>query len=194
MENDSGIFPYYTSNGYTILFGVDDPGIYMQNISDSVLHIDVYDRARMLQSSAVMPDYTAFLLLQTLDALQALEDNGGVAAKTIEIPPGTDGVRKSIILSNSVNDFPTPQYEIPDEYLARIDGPANSNVINMGFLETNLLNGNHMVKTYELNGNDAQFDKLTNFLYTYFEMNRPKNNAYGYPTAYYYEHVDEFFD
>ena len=70
MENDEGMFPYCTSNGFTILFGVDNPGMYMQNICDSILHIDVYDRARMVQSSVVMPDYTAFLLLQTLEAFQ----------------------------------------------------------------------------------------------------------------------------
>lgn len=194
MEQSDEIFPYYTSNGFTILFGVDNPGMYMQNICDSVLHIDVYDRAAMVQSSVVVPDYTAFLLLQTLEALQALDDNGGIAAKTLEVPPNEDGVRKSIILSNMVDD-PMPPYIIPDEYLERVNGVANSNIINMGILETNMINREqHMVKSYELNANDQQFNNLLNFLYMYFEMDKPRNNPYGYSTNFYYEHLDEFFD
>ena len=169
MENDEGMFPYCTSNGFTILFGVDNPGMYMQNICDSILHIDVYDRARMVQSSVVMPDYTAFLLLQTLEAFQSLNDNGGIAVKTIEVP-ADNGIRKSIILSNAIDDM-VGTYEMPDEYLARLDGVANSNIINMGILETDMINrGNHNVKNYELNTNDQQFDNLLNFLYMYYEL------------------------
>jgi len=193
MENDEGMFPYCTSNGFTILFGVDNPGMYMQNICDSILHIDVYDRARMVQSSVVMPDYTAFLLLQTLEAFQSLNDNGGIAGKTIEVP-ADNGIRKSIILSNAIDDM-VGTYEMPDEYLARLDGVANSNIINMGILETDMINrGNHNVKNYELNTNDQQFDNLLNFLYMYYEFDKPRKNPYGYSTNYYYEHLDEFFD
>lgn len=192
QQND-GMFPYTTSNGFTILFGVDNPGMYMQNVCDSILHIDVYDKARMVQSSVVMPDYTAFLLLQTFEALQALNDNGGVAVKTIEVP-ADNGIRKSIILSNVIDDF-VQSYEMPDEYLTRIDGVANSSIINTGILETDMINrGQHLVKNYEFNTNDTQFDQLLNFLYMYFEMDKPRNNIYGYPTGYYYEHLDEFFD
>lgn len=195
MELQNNQFPYYTSNGFMILFSIDDPGQYLANTCSSVLYIDIYDRAMMLQSCAVLPDYTAFMFLQTLEALQALDDNdsGAGAVKTIEVPPD-NGVRKSIILSNAIDDMPTPFYAIPDEYLARLDGVANSHMINMGILETNQINGQHMVKTYQLNVNDQQFDNLISFLYGYFEMNIPRNNKYGYSPSYYYEHIDEFFD
>ena len=189
IMNVTNEFTYYTSNGYVIKFEVDGSGIYMQNVSSSILNVEVRDIAGMIQSELILPDYTAFLFLQTLDALEALEDSEAMAVKTIEIPPDNN-VRRSIIMTNAVDEMPPI---IPDEYLARVDGVANSRVIYLGILETNMVNGQHSMRNYELNIEDPQFEQLKSFLYVWFEM-MPKDNAYGYSANYYYEHLDEFFD
>ena len=190
MKEMNNEFIYHTSNGYVIKFEVDNPGMYMQNTSSSILNIEVRDIANMVQSELVLPDYIAFLFLQTLDALEALEDSEGLAANTLEVPPDND-VRKSIIMTNAADEMPPI---VPDEYLARIDGVANSRIIYVGILETNMVTKQHSMRTYEFNIDDPQFAQLKDFLYVWFEMNLPKDNVYGYSINYYYEHLDEFFD
>lgn len=177
VSKDGFTFTYHTPNGFVMDFVVDGPGIYMQCVSDLMLQIDVYDISHMLQTSVTIPDYSAFVMLQTLDALKALEDNdAGMATKTIEVPID-NGVRKSIILST---DYP--------------NGRGPDGRITMGILDTNIFTGDHDIKTYLLDPNDEEFPILLNFLYGYFEMDKPRNNVYGYPVSYYYWHLDEFFD
>ena len=58
-------------------------------------------------------------------------DSEGLAANTLEVPPDND-VRKSIIMTNAADEMPPI---VPDEYLARVDGVANSRIIYVGILE-----------------------------------------------------------
>jgi hypothetical protein len=160
---------YTTPNGYRINFYVELAPMLVSKISDTILHVIVLDSMGIEVLNFNIPDYMAYELSYSLEAMSLAEDNdlGSINTRTIELPPN-QGIRYSIILLRNVE---TP--------------------ILMKVVETNMINARHACTDLVLDINDAQFGKFLGMLYENFQMTAL---IHGVPPMYYYENLQDFFN